>query len=308
MERLTNSAPRRSQKREELPTWVPVAGAIFGGFTLLFIGLILILSVFGYRIPDDSRYVFSAFFSLGAGLSTGFLGADAIAKGKLPLPFAEKHAIEFGTGGAIAVVIIVFVLSIWASSGPSATRRVDNLPIQILKSDWVVRSCDWSFEGTTGTALRSAGPKSNGPQWWLQEPAGQVDCEILYGPELPAPYRVAVDLLITSGEGKGGLIFGDDGNYYRYFELHIDRGNSTASDLTLWTNHPFNGVRIAGVSASYMQWVSLSVEVYSRKIFFYVDGKLVYEESGAEIGHSRIGLRSAFSVVQFKHFSINYIG
>src|SRR4051794_37416643 len=95
----------------EPPSWVPIAGVIFGAVTLVFLGALVVMASFGLTVPPAGRFAFSAFFALGAGLSTGFLGANAALKGHIPIPFAKDHALQIAAGGGVAVLIIIFLLS-----------------------------------------------------------------------------------------------------------------------------------------------------------------------------------------------------
>jgi hypothetical protein len=48
--------------------------------------------------------------ALSAGLSTGYFGGNASAKGSIPIPGAEDHPVRYGVTGGIAVFVILLIL------------------------------------------------------------------------------------------------------------------------------------------------------------------------------------------------------
>jgi hypothetical protein len=94
----------------KLPSWFPIAGAVFGGITLLFLMLLIVFSLFSKEIPTTSRFILVALIALGIGLSSTFLGGDAAARGALSLPFFKESPMSFAVTGGIAAFIIVLVL------------------------------------------------------------------------------------------------------------------------------------------------------------------------------------------------------
>jgi hypothetical protein len=62
------------------PPWVMIVGICFAVLTLLFLMALTIMSVIGYRIECQSRFLIVTVFAFGAALSTAFLGGDAAAK------------------------------------------------------------------------------------------------------------------------------------------------------------------------------------------------------------------------------------
>jgi hypothetical protein len=54
---------------EIVPSWFAVMGAIFGGFTLIFFMLIVVLSILGKEVPASSRFSLVIVLALSIGLS-----------------------------------------------------------------------------------------------------------------------------------------------------------------------------------------------------------------------------------------------
>lgn len=92
------------------PPWVMIVGICFAVLTLLFLMALTIMSVIGYRIECQSRFLIVTVFAFGAALSTAFLGGDAAAKGRLPLPFIQEHPIEFSAAGGVAILMLLMIL------------------------------------------------------------------------------------------------------------------------------------------------------------------------------------------------------
>lgn len=84
--------------------WSLIAGAIFGGVTLLGFFLFAFLAgTSGTGFVCNSFELLAAVFSLGAALSAGFIGGGARAQG------SPTSAFAFGVGGGVAVLLISFV-------------------------------------------------------------------------------------------------------------------------------------------------------------------------------------------------------
>jgi len=96
-----------------VPDWFPKAGLVVAVLTLAFFMTLVLLSVFGKLPPPGARFLVVMTLSLAAAFSFTFLGANAFAKGHLPLPFATEHPIRFGAAGGVAVFVIVFLLGSW---------------------------------------------------------------------------------------------------------------------------------------------------------------------------------------------------
>jgi hypothetical protein len=66
--------------------------------------------------------------SLGSALGFGLLGADATARGQIPTP-GNLGPITFSAGGGVAVMIIVFSISVWScpdvDNGPNGNGTDD---------------------------------------------------------------------------------------------------------------------------------------------------------------------------------------
>ncbi len=92
-----------------VPQWFAKAGYAAAGFTLLFLMLLVIMSVFGHQVPAESRFLVSLVFSLGAALAVAFLGGDMAATGKVPF-FKDSPLTFSATGGVATLVILLAVM------------------------------------------------------------------------------------------------------------------------------------------------------------------------------------------------------
>src|SRR5262245_109673 len=100
----------KNKYESNIPRWIPVVGSLFGGATLLFLMLLIIMTVYGNEIPKNSRFLVVAVLALGAALSSSFLGGSAAAKGHLPIPWAKEKPITFSVAGGIATFIIIMLI------------------------------------------------------------------------------------------------------------------------------------------------------------------------------------------------------
>ena len=94
-----------------IPSWVPRAGVVFGAITILFLMSLVLLAVFGYEIPCNSRFLITLLISFSGALTAGFVGGTAAAKGSIPLLDAKKYVVEFSVGGGIAVLVILLLVT-----------------------------------------------------------------------------------------------------------------------------------------------------------------------------------------------------
>lgn len=107
------------------PSWAAKAGAIFGGLTLVFFMAVVFATMTGHVIPPSGRFPIIAVLALGLAMATAFLAGDAVAKGRLPVPFLKDNPIQFSVAGGVAVFVIVLLIgnSVFGSSpspdGPS---------------------------------------------------------------------------------------------------------------------------------------------------------------------------------------------
>lgn len=85
-------------------------GVTFGGITLIFFMVLILLSVFGHPVPKDSRFLVVIVLGLTGGLSAGVLGGSASARGVIPLPLAKEHPLTIAVTGGIAALVILLVL------------------------------------------------------------------------------------------------------------------------------------------------------------------------------------------------------
>jgi hypothetical protein len=86
------------------------AGATFGAVALLFFMVLVLLQVFGHKVPEEAKYLIVIVLALAGGLSAAFLGGHASARGSVPLPKAQQHPVRYAVTGGIAVVIILLIL------------------------------------------------------------------------------------------------------------------------------------------------------------------------------------------------------
>lgn len=114
----------------DVPSWFPICGAVFGGISLLFFMILVMLSVFGKEIPSTSKFIVVAVLAISSGLSANFLGGTAAAEGKFKIPYFENSPISFGVTGGIAVLIIVFVLGYVMYAYPTKEASLNNSLIQ----------------------------------------------------------------------------------------------------------------------------------------------------------------------------------
>lgn len=85
-------------------------GSICGGVALLFFMALLVMSMIGYPVPPDARYLVVIVLALAGSLSAGFLGGNASARGSLPLPLANDHPLAVAFTGGIAVLVALLIL------------------------------------------------------------------------------------------------------------------------------------------------------------------------------------------------------
>ena len=91
--------------------WVQVVACFVGALTLLFMMGLVLLGIFGYQVPCDSRYLTSIVLSLGASLATGFLTGSASAKGNLSLPGSVDSPIVMTATGGIATLVLMLIVT-----------------------------------------------------------------------------------------------------------------------------------------------------------------------------------------------------
>ncbi len=108
LEEMTSTGATTPPK-PQVPPWVVVVGAIFGGLTLLFLMALVVMSTIGYEVPCESRFLVVAVLAFGAALGSSFLGGTAAAKGAIPLPYAHSHPLQFSVVGGVAVLIVVLI-------------------------------------------------------------------------------------------------------------------------------------------------------------------------------------------------------
>ena len=68
-------------------------------------GLVL-LSMFGYSVPDSAKYLVIIVLALSGGLATGFLGGQVAARGSMPIStIVLGHSVKFSVTGGIGTAI-----------------------------------------------------------------------------------------------------------------------------------------------------------------------------------------------------------
>jgi hypothetical protein len=93
----------------QVPAWFAKAGYAAAAFTLLFLMLLVVMSMFGHQVPNESRFLVSLVFSLGAALAVAFLGGDMAATGKIPF-FKDSPLTFSATGGVATLVVLLAVM------------------------------------------------------------------------------------------------------------------------------------------------------------------------------------------------------
>lgn len=92
------------------PPWAFIAGALFGGLTLIFFMGLVLLAAFDRPIPCESRFLVTVVLALGGALASSFIGGSAAAKGEIPIGIATRNPIGFSVVGGIAVLLLLMVV------------------------------------------------------------------------------------------------------------------------------------------------------------------------------------------------------
>lgn len=127
-----------AKNTSSVPKWVPITGAGFGGLTLIFFMALVLLSLIGYTIPENSWGLVSIVLALGVALSFAFLGGQAAAEGRIPIPGLADHPLVFSVGGGIAVFVIVLLLSNYLF----APKTDSDTPEEAVEAELVVKPLD----------------------------------------------------------------------------------------------------------------------------------------------------------------------
>lgn len=119
------------EESREFPSWAPIAGMIFGGLTILFFMALIIASTFGKIVPSSSKLFVLAVLALGVAMTLAFIGGEAAAKGKLPIPYLNHNPVEFSVAGGIAVFVIIFLLgnAVYPEVSPPVTPEQSSIEI-----------------------------------------------------------------------------------------------------------------------------------------------------------------------------------
>jgi hypothetical protein len=138
------------------PPWAQKAGLICGVATLIFLMSLVVAAVSGRSVPQNSAFLVVAVLSLGVALASAFIGGDAAAKGRVPIPGVQRHAIEFSAAGGIAVFVLVMVLSSWLYPRRDGDMSEAGVKIAILPSQLEeVRRVAEIFSGKSESDLQN---------------------------------------------------------------------------------------------------------------------------------------------------------
>lgn len=91
--------------------WVPIVGVGIGFLTMCFLMALVVASLFGNVVPQDTRFIVVCILSMGCAFSFAFIGGSAAVKGRVKVPFMEIKPVEFSVFGGFAVFIIILLLS-----------------------------------------------------------------------------------------------------------------------------------------------------------------------------------------------------
>jgi hypothetical protein len=101
-------------------------------------GLVLV-SLVGFTVPDNSRFLICIVLALTASIGSGFLGGSAVASGQISVPRLLNTPVKFGVTGGIAVFIITLILC-HVLYGPSPSPQACLQLPTIINVDSSVRS------------------------------------------------------------------------------------------------------------------------------------------------------------------------
>ena len=92
-------------------SWVVIVAAVIGTLTLLFLMALVLFGVAGHQVPCESRYLVSIVLSFGAAMSAAFLGGNAAANGRLPIPGLQSSPLFVSASGGTAVLVVMLILT-----------------------------------------------------------------------------------------------------------------------------------------------------------------------------------------------------
>ena len=72
--------------------------------------LLIGLAVMGHEVPEAQRFLVVIVLALSGGLSAGFLGGNASARGSIPIHAAQEHPVRFAFTGGIATLILLLIV------------------------------------------------------------------------------------------------------------------------------------------------------------------------------------------------------
>ncbi|HEY6327927.1 MAG TPA: hypothetical protein VI756_01225 [Blastocatellia bacterium] len=85
--------------------------------------ILVTAALYGHSVPPDSRFLVLVVLAFGAAMAAGFLGGDAAANGRIPLPGAVDAPIAVSTAGGVAVLIIVMLVGYYIYVRPALSTR-----------------------------------------------------------------------------------------------------------------------------------------------------------------------------------------
>jgi hypothetical protein len=140
----TSSAPANA------PTWVLVVGASVGLLAILFL---MYLVVSGQSLDRTRRGLIAIITSFAAAFAFAFVGGYAKAHGTIPIT-ANVTPVQFGIGGGIAVLVIVYLIlhhTLVKESGPS---RVNDGAVSInVQPDTTLREAIEAAANAAGKSV-----------------------------------------------------------------------------------------------------------------------------------------------------------
>jgi hypothetical protein len=92
--------------RRTVPRWFAIAGVVFAVLTFGSLFYLLI----GPELQAGREIIFDTWVAFCVACSAAFLGGDAVAKGKIPLPFFKDSPVQFSITSGIAAFVIVFLI------------------------------------------------------------------------------------------------------------------------------------------------------------------------------------------------------
>jgi hypothetical protein len=123
----------------KLESWMPKVGAVCLIMGIVFVGFIVVASMFNLVVPDEGKYPLDVFVSLLFGAAGGFLGGglhetrNKIA-GKMPfLANADPLTINLCSSGALAAIFLIIGASLYHPENPLPPFPEQSSPTAIVR-------------------------------------------------------------------------------------------------------------------------------------------------------------------------------